>query len=741
MKRPLLWICALWLAGCASDGKPDPDPPSKPIEGADSSTEIDPEVRAYAQKLKADIADASKITADALEAKAKLPFSDALKYDPMTAQNLDLIQGSSLKLEQPELDVLGQRGFVISGRQRFPTFTYGYASIYAMDLPVYISADSIADALHRSYDEILMTLEARLLRVQLDLLLEDLQQNLKSKPASEARSDLDSYLAVARGLLSNNRQAQAGADRDQIDDLISKAEAAEGHETITLFGAERELDFSQFKPRGHYEDDPALQTYFRAMMWLGKVDFRLVETVDGARQVLNRPQVQAMLLLASLFDATDTERFHRVDGVVRAFVGESDNMTLTQIPDLLSALGIEDAGELDSVPDDVLRKTILEQGFGKQQILSDIMEGNPEQPAPLNASFLLFGQRYVVDSHVFSNVVWDRVHEYRMMPDPLDVAYAALGNDQAVSLLHDDLAKYKYSGNLAVMRTLVDEHGADFWHANLYNDWLSALRALSPVRANMTQPPPGMPSITASEAWGRRVLNTQLASWAQLRHDTLLYAKQSYTGSATCHFPDASIDPYPEFYAAVGRFADHGYALADLTENTDATDLGDRMRDYFGQMRDVAHTLEAMAKAELAGDELSADQLAFINDAVVINRVPAGCTKVEEAAGWYTRLFFDQAKALEYDPTIADVHTQPTDAGGNDVGRILHVATAEPRLMIVTEDGCDAPRAYAGLASSYYEQITENWERVTDSEWQEQLQSSGPPDAPRWVKDLVPIGK
>jgi hypothetical protein len=246
-----------------------------------------------------------------------------------------------------------------------------------------------------------------------------------------------------------------------------------------------------------------------------------------------------------------------------------------------------------------------------------------------------------------------------------------------------------------------------------------------------------MPSVATTEAWGRRVLNTQLASWAQLRHDTLLYAKQSYTGGATCHFPDASIDPYPEFYAAVGRFADHGYALADLTEDTTATDLGDRMRDYFGQMRDVAHALEALAKAELAGDELSAEQLAFINDAVVINRVSAGCTTVEEAAGWYVRLFFNRAKALEDDPTIADVHTQPTDAGGEDVGRILHVATAEPRLMIVTEDGCDAPRAYVGLASSYYEQITQDWKRMADSEWTEQLQSSGPPDETRWIKDLV----
>ena len=38
----------------------------------------------------------------------------------------------------------------------------------------------------------------------------------------------------------------------------------------------------------------------------------------------------------------------------------------------------------------------------------------------------------------------------------------------------------------------------------------------------------GLPGVARTEAWGRRLLNTQLASWAQLRHDTILYAKQVY---------------------------------------------------------------------------------------------------------------------------------------------------------------------------------------------------------------------
>ena len=497
---------------------------------------------------------------------------------------------------------------------------------------------------------------------------------------------------------------------------------------------------SQYKPRGHYEGDRLLEAYFRAMMWLGRIDFRLVATTDSGAQVLQRPQVDAMLLLQSLFGEADLVRFQHVDDVVRAFVGESDNMTLEQVPALLTALGVKDAAGVAKISDEKLQQTILEHGFGKQQIMSHLMAGGLDAALPLNASFLLFGQRYIVDSRVLSNVVWDRVREKRMMPDPLDVAFAALGNDQAASLLREQLQEYDYAGDLAAMRTLIDAHDEEFWRKNLYNDWLSALRTLSPSVASIKDPAAmGMPSLTANSAWGRRLLNTQLASWAQLRHDTILYAKQSYGSVASCRFPDAAVDPYPEFYAAVGRFADHGYELANLADGTSAEELGDRMRDFFGQMSDVAAMLKTIAQSERAGSALTAEQLAFINDAVVLE--PFGCTTKKIARGWYARLFFDWNKPLEDAPTIADVYTQPTDEAGNDVGRILNVATAGPRLMVVTDDGCGAPKAYVGLASSYYEVITENWLRMSDSDWEQRLSDEGRPAEAAWMQDLIPLPK
>ncbi len=85
--------------------------------------------------------------------------------------------------------------------------------------------------------------------------------------------------------------------------------------------------------------------------------------------------------------------------------------------------------------------------------------------------------------------------------------------------------------------------------------------------------------MTKTEAWGRRLLSTQLASWAELRHDTLLYAKQSYTGGDTCEFPDAYVDPYPAFYARIAELAQHGVEIVgalDLSSRTAARGRGCR---------------------------------------------------------------------------------------------------------------------------------------------------------------------
>jgi len=53
---------------------------------------------------------------------------------------------------------------------------------------------------------------------------------------------------------------------------------------------------------------------------------------------------------------------------------------------------------------------------------------------------------------------------------------------------------------------------------------------------------------------------------------------------------------------------------------------------------------------------------------------------------------------------------------------------------VVVVDGCGGPRAYAGLASSYFEETTESFERLTDDVWATRFTSA--PD-PAWLGGVV----
>jgi hypothetical protein len=187
-------------------------------------------------------------------------------------------------------------------------------------------------------------------------------------------------------------------------------------------------------------------------------------------------------------------------------------------------------------------------------------------------------------------------------------------------------------------------------------------------------------------------------------------------------------------YRNLVRFAEQGAERASVALAGVSADLTQAVTDYFAHLKDVTSMLMGMAESQRQGIPFTEEQMAFINDAVVLHT--EGCGWPVWTSGWYGRLFFDRNASAEADPTIADVHTQPTDESGNFVGRVLHVGTGNARLMVVTADTCTGPRAYVGLASSYYEKVTENFERLTDEQWLSELQQRAPADV-EWVTPVI----
>lgn len=718
--------------GADSGVAPGPDPADKISGGTAVDATLPEDALRTKTQLDQLLQQFDDTTNSSFENELKAEFSE-LSYDPAEAIGLGEIADSTLGLSSAERDAIERDGFMISATNSFPTFTDGFASIYGDHLPLYITTDSILHAMHRSYDEILKRLEAESLVPALTAYLSQLRSALQEADfAEQVHRDLDIYLTVAESLLLGRAGvSEKEAARDAARDLYDGCVRAEGVQDTELFGVVRNIDFSQCTPRGHYADSVELSQYFRAMMWLGRIDFRMLETQPGGKQLFHRRQLEAALALDELMGEEARSIHQQVDAVVTAFVGEHDYMTVGQLGQLKAALGVSSLLELESVSDQSIASTIVAGGYGLQRISSHYMVVGPEatDTLPLSASFALFGQRYVIDSHVFSNLVFDRVKSgtvLRMMPQPLDVAFAVLGNDQAGALLEDELATYDYAADLSKMRALVDQEDDAYWNLNLYNGWLGALRTLSPASAPSDSENQTLPGIFRTEAWGRRLLNTQLASWAELRHDTILYAKQSYTGGILCEFPDAYVDPYPHFYAAVQRYAEQGLGILDAL----AFQAPAEAEQHFELLYDVAGILGQMAENQLSGTPHSDDHMAFVNDAVSIELICGGGT----ADGWYPELIVGDP--LEFDPTIADVHTQPTDGLGSLVGRVLHVGTGLAQLMVTTVETCEGPRAYAGVVSTYYERIEEDFVRLDDEKWKDLLYAE-PMPRPAWMGSLV----
>ena len=93
--------------------------------------------------------------------------------------------------------------------------------------------------------------------------------------------------------------------------------------------------------------------------------------------------------------------------------------------------------------------------------------------------------------------------------------------------------------------------------------------------------------------------------------------------------------------------------------------------------------------------------------------------------------------ALVFDPSVVDVHTQPTDQVGTRVGNVLHVGTGYPRMMVTTVDTYAGPRACARVVYAYHEQTTHDFARLTAPARAARFTSSERPADVTWLEGVL----
>ncbi len=666
----------------------------------------------------------------------------------------DAINGK-YSLTSDEIELLEQNFFVVTERLQFNTWIGALAQLYTEDFPLFLSTDFILHTLHQSYDEILKNIEIKVLEPNLYLLLDglyDYYPTIYNKYKTESQltkslADVDLYLAVAKSLLKNETALPQFSSADQYYDIMDTI-AREQIVNIPLFtkdSLKRKLDFSQFKPRGHYTDTVwtaegkrTLENYFKAMMWLGRIDFLLTAPPENPyeqnweEEDLLRMNLSALILNETLADCGEKNLLDKHEQIISYMVGPDDNMTPDELQDFASEnlASVTDLLEGSTFTD--FRALLNESDNYGQKIMSNFFYVDPDvsDPGELPVSFKLLGQKFLIDSYVFSEVVYDRIQYegkkvWRALPAPLDMM-SVFGNEDAMALMEDEMKEYKYAYKISQLKYLVDAYDEDFWTQSLYNTWLSGLIKLNPLSSDT-----GLPYFMKTTAWHHEKLNTQLTSWAQLRHDNILYGKQSYTGGTGCSYPYTYVEPYPEFYAHLATFSENASAFFnDILVGEDA-DLSGMITSFYDGYAEIMVLLEEISEKELQSISLNDEELIFLK--TMINDFMSSGPSV---SGWINDLLFPSMDMYDFDYTVADVHTQPTDKDGAPVGNVLHVGNGNLNLGVFIAPNPVYPSAkvcYIGPLSSFYTEVKNNFFRYNDDEWQSKFLEGTYPKRPGWV--------
>ncbi len=660
----------------------------------------------------------------------------------------DLID-ASCGLMPDEKQLLESNGFVVTERLSQRTVVDQLLYIWQNDLPLFISTDAILHALGRSYDRIIKDVELGLLIDRLSTLLTRMHERLPELDARYSANpqmhpmlrDVDLYLTVARKLLDDDVVPHYVENVSEVDRLLSLIQQ-EAPASYALFAQRRrEIDFSQFTPRGHYTQHEDLKKYFRAMMWLGRTEMYLSAPQNTAApptaEDVQRQTIDAVLVLELVNTADAASLYDEIEGALTFLFGEQDNLTVANLKMIVTSLGLEDASELlDPTVLATFQGRLAAAGLGSQRILSQILYHDPMTPEAVQppSAFMLFGQRFVIDSYITANVVADRIvyrgeMVCRLFPSTLDVL-AALGNNVGMELLVPELDTYLYASNLAALRYLVDAHEAAFWDSSVYNMWLNAIRALNPPASRED-----LPAFMQTAAWWQQKMNTQLASWAELRHNSILYAKQSYTPGFWCSYPSAYVEPFPEFYRRLRALADASqlqFRNVVVSEPLPWEDvglpeagLGFGIASYFERFSSIMGTLETIAQKELDGTSLTEEEVSFMKEMLYVRGESLVCYTWYHPDGWYGDLLYgedpvasDEADESASEYVVADYHTTPTDCAGNPIGVVMHAGTGPIDLAIITAQAPGAEvAAFVGPVMSYYEYPSADFERLTDEQW------------------------
>ena len=635
-----------------------------------------------------------------------------LVFEPQEA-NVEPIQVDDAKslynaeqfwLNDEQCDLLEQYGFFMQRRGGKEFFEVYEGNRYAL-VPNFVTVDSMMHTYHLYFAYLMKKTERNNLAPAVkELSLQMLDKSkaqyeeLKGTPWENGAKINVAFFAVGATLMGESPDVPAEV-QDVVGQELALVEAAEGISKSPLLDIEE--DYSQYIPRGYYDTDENLSMYFKAMMWYGRRNFILKDD----------DQTRAAILMTLALDEDTLPAWESIYTVTSFFAGASDDSGYYEYRPLIEAAFGEDLSMTALVAN-------ADQLAAFKEIASQL-DPPKINSVPVNQSdtdeerdakiigFRFMGQRFTLDASIFTQLCYRFTQENpegakRLLPDALDVP-AALGSDVALQILEEqgDTQYANYPENMQKLRDMIAEAPESTWNASLYAGWLNTLRPLLVPKGE------GYPSFMQTEAWTRKNLMTFLGSYAELKHDTILYAKQMMAEMGGGELPDwddrGYVEPEAEVYARLSALV---RATSDGLEHYGL--LSSEDKESLALLAQLSDQLQTISEKELREETLTDEEYELIRTyGGQLEHFWQQATKDDAENEYFTSDDFPAA-------IIADIATDPN-------GECLEVGTGDPARIVVVVRVDGVLKLAEGSVYTFYQFRQPISDRLTDTKWRQMM--------------------
>ena len=591
----------------------------------------------------------------------------------------------------------------------------------------FVTVDSLMHTYHLFFSHLLKNLEKTELSeavsaMSVKMYEKSLEQLSEAKGTNweEAAERNVAFFAVANLLMENEIEAD-----DKILDIakkeVAKINAAEGIEKCELTGNDE--DYSQYKPRGYYDSDELLKKYFKVMMWYGRIQFNSKDN----------EMIKSAVLMNIALNEAGLNEWKDVYDITSFFVGTSDDLCFYEYYPLIQEVYGTDVSTKDIIGStEKINSLVVKVKELRVPSINSIPikmgEDNEIQ------GFRLMGQRFTIDAMIMQKLIYSSVEKksdgsLRMLPDVLDVT-ASFGSEISYDLLQEqgDFEYEGYKDNLDKLISDLDTVQAkENLETSLYGNWISTLRPLLDKKGK------GYPMFMQNDAWARKDIECFAGSYTELKHDTVLYAKQVMAEMGGGEIPEYDdrgyVQPEPLVYKRFKYLADE--TLNGLKERNR---LSTQDEENLNRLSELSKTLYEISIKELKDETLTDEEYDFIR----------------EYGGTLEHFWYD---VMSYDTGDEEINTEKyqaslvVDVATDPNGQVLEMGTGRPCTIYVIVNVDGKVKIAKGSVYSFYQFPWPLEDRLTDTSFRELMgyepssdgyftfEDERRPDMPWWTKE------